>query len=318
MIKLGNEKDIAEKTLESYNDVFADIVNVLLFNGYEVVKEDELEQARARSSYEGEQRLREQERDEAKFWRKCNVRIALLGVGNQTEKDPDLPIRVIGYDGAGYRDQLFSEKNANGVYVRNKNPRYPVITLVLYFGSEPWNTGTTLLENLDEFPEELKPFVNDYKVNLFRIAFLNEETVSKFKSDFRIVADYFVQVRKNKDYIPPADRLHHVREILRLMSYLTRDDRFEKAYEDGLKGVEYTNMCEVLDRVENRGLERGIAQGLEKGIAQGLEKGIEKANLSAIRHLMVKFDMTAEQAMETLEIPTTDRPRYAESVNSTT
>ena len=27
------EKDIAEKTLEGYNDVFADIANVLLFNG---------------------------------------------------------------------------------------------------------------------------------------------------------------------------------------------------------------------------------------------------------------------------------------------
>lgn len=27
------EKDIAEKTLEAYNDVFADIINVLLFNG---------------------------------------------------------------------------------------------------------------------------------------------------------------------------------------------------------------------------------------------------------------------------------------------
>ena len=26
-------KDITEKTLEAYNDVFADIINVLLFNG---------------------------------------------------------------------------------------------------------------------------------------------------------------------------------------------------------------------------------------------------------------------------------------------
>jgi len=26
------EKDITEKTLEAYNDVFADIINVLLFN----------------------------------------------------------------------------------------------------------------------------------------------------------------------------------------------------------------------------------------------------------------------------------------------
>ena len=31
------EKDVTEKILESYNDVFADIVNVLLFGGRQVV-----------------------------------------------------------------------------------------------------------------------------------------------------------------------------------------------------------------------------------------------------------------------------------------
>lgn len=35
------EKDITEKLLEDYNDVFADIVNVLLFHGKKVVQEEE-------------------------------------------------------------------------------------------------------------------------------------------------------------------------------------------------------------------------------------------------------------------------------------
>lgn len=39
------QKDITEKTLEAYNDVFADIVNVLLFKGKPLVKEDKLEEA---------------------------------------------------------------------------------------------------------------------------------------------------------------------------------------------------------------------------------------------------------------------------------
>ena len=37
------EKDIAEKVLEDYNDVFADIVNVLLFQGEQIVKPEQLE-----------------------------------------------------------------------------------------------------------------------------------------------------------------------------------------------------------------------------------------------------------------------------------
>ena len=36
------EKDLSEKLLEEYDDVFADIVNVLLFDGKREVKEEEL------------------------------------------------------------------------------------------------------------------------------------------------------------------------------------------------------------------------------------------------------------------------------------
>ena len=38
------QKDIAEKALESYNDVFADIVNGFVFKGKKVVKEDDLQE----------------------------------------------------------------------------------------------------------------------------------------------------------------------------------------------------------------------------------------------------------------------------------
>lgn len=64
-----SEKDIAEKTLESYNDVFADISNVFLFNGKHVIQEDELEDAQPRSYYKADGRIREQERDVSKYWR---------------------------------------------------------------------------------------------------------------------------------------------------------------------------------------------------------------------------------------------------------
>ena len=37
------EKDIAEKILLAYNDVFSDIINVLLFGGQEIIRENDLE-----------------------------------------------------------------------------------------------------------------------------------------------------------------------------------------------------------------------------------------------------------------------------------
>jgi hypothetical protein len=37
-----SQKDITEKTLFAYNDVFADVVNALLFSGEQVIAEKEL------------------------------------------------------------------------------------------------------------------------------------------------------------------------------------------------------------------------------------------------------------------------------------
>lgn len=35
-------------------------------------------------------------------------------------------------------------------------------------------------------------------------------------------------------------------------------------------------MCEVLDKVENRGIEKGIKQGLDEGLKRGIAQGIEQ------------------------------------------
>ncbi len=73
------EKDISEKTLESYNDVFADIVNGLLFRGEQIVREDELEAESEHAMYKADGKLHEMERDVAKYWKNGKIRIALFG-----------------------------------------------------------------------------------------------------------------------------------------------------------------------------------------------------------------------------------------------
>lgn len=171
----------------------------------------------------------------------------------------DMPLRLFGYDGAAYRAQLLTDKEESKKHGR-KAFRYPVITLVLYFGyDKQWEIPTTLYECLS-IPEELKPYVNDYKMNLFQIAYLSDEQVRMFQSDFRIVADYFVQMRKNRDYMAPDTTIKHVHELLQLMSVMTKDNRFKDVYSPDMEGGN-TKMCEVLDKVENRGIAQGIAQG---------------------------------------------------------
>lgn len=279
------EKDVTEKTLEAYNDVFADIVNVLLFQGLPVIEEEELEDALPRSHYKADGLIHEQERDIAKYWKqgRSNIRISLLGIENQTSVDADMPLRVIGYDGAAYRSQLLKDTDKP-----EKNPRYPVVTMVLYFGEKRWNKPLNLLKCLD-VPDVLAPYVNDYNVKLIEISYLTEEQVSLFQSDFRVVADYFVQRRRDKSYCPSAKILKHVHEVFELMAVLTGDSRYEKSQYELVEGR--TSMRDfILDEIENKGMEKGLYQ--------------------AIVNLMQTTKMPMHQAMDALMVPEKDRKKY--------
>ena len=78
------EKDITEKNLEAWNDVFADIVNVLLFKGKRLIKENDLEADTKDSMFKIDGKIHEQERDVSKFWKNGEIRISILGLENQT------------------------------------------------------------------------------------------------------------------------------------------------------------------------------------------------------------------------------------------
>lgn len=108
------EKDVAEKALEDHEDVFADIINMILFSGENRVTACNLDEIKRTSVYNGKRSLRFQERDIAKLWHHSEVQVVYLGLENETEPEKDMPLRVMGYDGAAYRDQMYAEKGQNG------------------------------------------------------------------------------------------------------------------------------------------------------------------------------------------------------------
>ena len=148
----------------------------------------------------------------------------------------------------------------------------PVVTMVLYFGTETrWNKPTNIKALMD-IPRWLDPYVTDYKINVFEIAWLSEKELEQFQSDFRIIARFFVEKRKNPDYIPEDPmEIEHVDEVLKLMAVLTGDNR----YVDILRfdGKEIVSMCDVAARLENIGLQKGLAEGdLRRLIKQTCKK----------------------------------------------
>ena len=298
------EKDISQKKLADFVDVFADIVNVLLFHGAQRVHGQHLRNALPRSIYKVEGKISEQERDLAKYWRDDSTCFALVGLENQSTIEKQMPLRVISYDGADYRAQVrkrqdIQRENARLKEEERKQPLpdfYPVITLVLYFGLERWNKPRNL-KSCIKIPEGLEDYVNDYQIQLFEIAFLEDSTVSQFKSDFRLVAEYFVQSRKIKegiisDYRLSMQELIHVKEITDLMTALTGDHSFEESYNKSLEEGG-KSMWTLVDYIREQADERAER---EKARAEKAETELQKAETE-----LQKLETRAEKAEAELQ-----------------
>ena len=283
---MAKEKDIAEKLLFEAEDVFADILNVLLFDGREIVLPHALSPTGQRSQMKIEGAIHEQERDVSKLWTDGGVRFALFGLENQTAVEPDMVLRVFSYDGASYKEQVIHNRQ-KGVA---KWAPYPAVTMVLYFGKSRWNGPKTLKGLLDgSISPALEPFVNDYKLHVFEISYLSPEKVAMFKSDFRIVADFFVQTCRSQEYIPSRETITHVEETLKLMAVLTGDRRFEESANEAVKKGASVTMCDVLDRAENRGIEKGLARCKAVGLAQGKAEGLARCKAEGRLYTLIEL-----------------------------
>ena len=121
-------------------------------------------------------------------------------------------------------------------------------------------------------PDVFKPYVTNTKINVFEVAWLEEDQVRRFKSDFRIVADYFVQKRKTGAYIASEETIRHVQELVMLLSVMEHDDRYEKLYyEKAVEGGSW-NMCKIIDDYIKLGEAKKEAEVNERVAADMLKK----------------------------------------------
>jgi hypothetical protein len=283
------EKDKVQKTLESYNDVFADIVNVLLFDGRQVVDEKDLTDAQTFSYYKMDGKtVRGQDRDVAKIWNNGEIRISFIGLENQMQPDKFMPLRVIGYDGAAYRNQL----NEN-----LKDKCYPVITLVLYFGTKRrWKKYKSLKEIMN-IPKGLDAYITDYKINIFELAWLTDEQIYSFTSDFRYVAILLRRLRTGRPYPMTDTKYKHAREIIDLFRVMSQNNKEIGIILDDIKnernhtgGAHMTveEMDEMINRFENRGAQKQAVEAAKNLYTNGVSIDVISKSLN----------MTPEQVKE--------------------
>ena len=325
------QKDLSERKLFEFNDVFADVVNGLLFSGEEVVKEDELEDIPSKSNLrKADGRLGYQERDVSKLWRKGGAIISLFGIENQTEIDKNMIFRIMGYDVMSYKNQISREeavrkrlrrlrdctdeasKKTEERLRRELNELqdiYPVVTIVLYYGKMQWESPLSLKKRLN-ISDKLKDIIPEYNVNVYNLGTIPDEEIARLKRDFKIIVDFL----KNGDNLKvETETITHLPEMLDFFGAFVGDERFEEIRDTIISSYgerKSDAMCdikEVLDKIEHRGIEKGIEQGIARGRLDAL--------LLAVKKLMVNLKLNLEQALDAVGISEEEKPRYRELIN---
>ena len=246
--------------LEEYPDVFADIINVLIFNGKTIVKPEELITESSFNSYEN----KKFEHRVTKVWSKGHIIFSYVAFENPIGFNKYIPLRSISYDGAIYGSELDTAESVADLY--------PVINLVLYFGYEYRWKAPLSLKTCFHIPKQLQPYLSDYKTNLFEMAWLPDEIIAKFQSDFRFVVEYYIQAQKQLEWEPMYGEAKHINELFELFYDMTDDERFLIILEEPRLGGNSKMPSIVLDRIENRGMMMGRDDGLITGKEYGKEE----------------------------------------------
>lgn len=227
-------------------DVFADILNVLLFDGKQVVRPEELFDVGLRSQFKADTgREHEQERDVAKYWIRDGKILAMFGLENQTNMDYD--------------------------------------TLVLYFGEKHWGERGVSLKGMFGGPDELQKYMQNYCVYVFEIAHLSEEELKKFRSHFGFLAEFMVRKRKSEPFrITQDQEILHVDAVLKMLSVFAEDEyveRVSKALAKRQEKGERIMGCNISKAWMDLGRKEGREEGIREGIREGIETNSKEMNL---------------------------------------
>ena len=205
---------------------FADLFNAVVFDGEQVIKPEELEELNSESGIviastideDGTEeknkvyhRTEQRYRDLVMRW-KGEAELAVLALENQDKIHYAMPVRGMLYDALSYADQMrqvweqLTESERKNVdeneffsRFRKQDRLCPVITIVFYYGEEPWDGATDLYELFEVKDKQLihilQKYVSNYRMNLIEVN--NDEDVTKFKSDLQIIFS-MLKYRKDK------------------------------------------------------------------------------------------------------------------------
>ncbi len=280
-------KDLSEKLLLDYNDVFADVCNGLIFRKPGWIKPRKLHAYPTETLGIFNGGIKQGIRDVVKRYKDCNM-CFLVGIENQSVPDYNMISRIMMYDALNYSAQ---NRNFGKKKGRKKDKMFlPVISCVLYFGYQKRWKGPKTLYELLKLPKALEKFINNYKIHVIEVAWLSDEERQMLTGDFRILADVLNEQRTTGKILGSNRRVRHAKALLAALSAITGNPHFEKIqlenHREGM--ITMRNLMEgynnqLIAQGDKQGFERGQKQGFESGQKQGFESGQK-----TIAHRMLK------------------------------
>ena len=314
------QKDLAQN--DYYNDKvrFADACNGILFQGKEVIRPEELEETDADIVYrEEEGKLRKVIPDKVRKWK--GVYIAVLSMENQSKVDYHMVFRAMKSEAAYYERQwkereqeykrlgLLHEK-AQLCWSGKKERFVPVITIVIYYGTDEKWDGARCLYDMLEIDKELEPFVTNYKLNLFDYHDCKDFSVFKTENEmlFELLSCACDKKAMKKLLDKSRERYSKVdRNIMRTMfdiigiKYKVKEESDEEGGDD---------MCKAIEEWAEEERTAGKIEGRREGKIEGRLEGTTEA----LRNIMDSLKITAIEAMDILKIAKEEQAEYLELI----
>ena len=114
-----------------------------------------------------------------------------------------------------------------------------------------------------------------------------------FKSDFKCIVEFLRTRRLNEEYYGSKEKLLHANETMKLFTALIGDESFEKVYNENNSNEGGLNMCDVVERIINRGRAEGQQQ-------QAINSAINllKMNVLSPEQIAQAQGLTLEKVLE--------------------
>lgn len=310
-------KDTVTTKYMRQNEIFADAFNYFVYGGEQVINPESLEELDTREidvPYGGEKGAKQpvqKTRDVIKsVIAMMDKRTAylLLAIENQSNIHYAMPVKNMVYDALQYAKQVeeaAASHKLSGDYKGVDSDEYlsgfmkadhllPVVTLVIYFASKEWDGPLSIHEMFAGQDARVLAFVPDYKINLIAPAAIEDSEFEKFQTTLKEVLSFI-------KYSGNADKLQEVIGI---------DEKFRHL---GRNEVDVLNACVNANLTMKKGEEvLDVCQAIQTIADRAAEKKRMDTLLDNVKKLMERMGWSAEQSMDVLSIPESDRNSLAQ------